>query len=470
MIRVPSLARVPQAPKALLGVANLRGEVLAIVSVRALLGLESGAQDAAARVIVLDDGSHSAVEVDSVEALVIVDSKAIQTRPAELGAEPAERLQGAFALDGGRSAAKILDIDAMLGAAFTRRVRPAPTAGAHSAPSATASSARPAPREAFVTFDVAGQEFALPLGMVEEVVPLPESVTAVPRADAATLGMIPFRDLLLPLVSLRALLGFPAAARLEQRAKIVIASVHGAPVGLVVDRAHAVVAVDPADIEPAPAALVARMAGESRLSAIYRADEGRRLISILAPDRLFREDVMQKLEAAGAAPRPKAANGASVEERKFLVFRLGDDEYALPIENVDEVAAVPETIARVPKTPNFLEGVISLRGEVVPVVDQRRRFEMPKSETREGRRLVVVRTERHRAGLIVDSVSEVLSVPQAAIKPAPDLTGEINRLVSGVAHRARDGRLVLLLEPGELLTRAESEILDAFADKRSGLT
>jgi purine-binding chemotaxis protein CheW len=147
---------------------------------------------------------------------------------------------------------------------------------------------------------------------------------------------------------------------------------------------------------------------------------------------------------------------------KFLVFRLGDDEFGLPVEAVDEVARAPAQITRVPKTPKFLEGVVNLRGEVLPVVDQRRRFDMPKSELPERRRLIVVRSERHRAGLIVDSVSEVLAVAADVVEAAPELTGDITRLIRGVANLEREGRIILLLDPGELLTRAERGILDAF--------
>ncbi len=67
---------------------------------------------------------------------------------------------------------------------------------------------------------------------------------------------------------------------------------------------------------------------------------------------------------------------------------LDDDEFALPIDAVDEVAQVPAQITRVPKTPKFLEGVVNLRGTVLPVIDQRRRFDMPKREQTKGRRLV----------------------------------------------------------------------------------
>ena len=78
------------------------------------------------------------------------------------------------------------------------------------------------------------------------------------------------------------------------------------------------------------------------------------------------------------------------------------------------------------------------------------------------RRLVVVRTERHRAGLIVDSVSDVLRIPAGAVESAPELTDEIARLVRGVINLEQAGRIVLLLDPLELLTRAERGLLDKF--------
>ena len=149
-------------------------------------------------------------------------------------------------------------------------------------------------------------------------------------------------------------------------------------------------------------------------------------------------------------------------EQTFLVFRLGQDEFGLPIDAVDEVGEVPAKITRLPKTPKFLEGVVNLRGEVLPVVDQRRRFEMPSAEHAERRRLVVVRTERHRAALIVDGVSDVLRVPATSIEPAPELTEQIARLVRGVINLDRMQRIVLVLDPAELLTPAERGRLDAF--------
>lgn len=465
VIRLPALARVPQAPKGLLGLANLRGSVLPVASLRGLLGIveADAVAPGAARAVVLDGAAPMALAVDSIEALVTVESDQIETRRAELAARPGERLKGAFAAGG--TVAKILDLAPLIAAAFVQQERARPRhALAEATPEASRAEAAD-DRQRLVSFEVAGQEYAFPLEAVMEVVDAPATLAALPASEELVLGVTPFRDSLLPLLSLRGLLGFGAAGR-TGREKVVVARVGGAAVGLLADRMRTIFPADAALIEKIPPVLAARAGGESKISAIYRGDGGRRLVSLLSPEQLFREDVMQRLNASGAAAKDDSAPvAASGEERQFVVFRLGDDEFGLPIEAVNEVAPVPDQITRLPKAPKFLEGVVNLRGEVLPVVDQRRRFDMPVLEQKGGRRLLVVRTERHRAGLIVDSVSEVLRCFAADIEPAPDLTNESVRLVNGVVNLEKAGRIVLLLDPDELLTRAERGLLDAFQAK-----
>jgi purine-binding chemotaxis protein CheW len=460
VIRIPRTARVPQAPRALIGVANLRGAVLPVVSLRVLLDLE-GEQGAASRAIVLDGGAPVGIVLDSIDGLVTIDAERIETRSAQLSVERGEKLSGAFPLEDGQSAAKILDVQALLAETFARRRSDHPNAArsvmAMHAPEAVAEA-----RETFVTFDVAGQEFALDLGLVQEIIALPGAITAAPRVGKTVAGMMAFREQLLPLVSLRELLGFAPAPVSEVRAKVIVASVGGGLVGLIADRARAVISADPALIDPVPPVIQARSGGEARIKSIYRGEGGRRLVSVLEPEQLFRGDVMKRLGEARDASRPQPQIDEAGEERKFLVFRLGQDEFALPVEAVVEVARAPDRVTRVPKAPKFLEGVINLRGAVVPVIDQRQRFDMPRLDEGDGRRLVVVQTGRHRAGLIVDSVSEVLRTTADAVKEAPDLTEDIARLVNGVVNIEAERRILLILDPAELLTRAERGLLDKF--------
>lgn len=458
VIRMPAVARVPQGPKCLMGLANLRGSVIPVASVRAILGRSEAARTAASRLIVLDSTSPVALAVDEVAALVNVDKSKVSSADAELAAESGEQLKGVFKLDAG--IAKILDIEKLLQQAFKFDVSRRQISA--SAPRAGETKPAEDTRQRLVTFEVAGQEYALNLDVVREIVPAPEELTSIPRSDDVVRGVMAYRDGLLPLLSLRALLGLPTGA--QMREKVLVTSIAGVQVGLVADKTRAIFSVDPNLIEPTPTVLNARAGGETQIKAIYRA-EGGRLVSILAPEQLFREEVMQRL-AQGEGPMKSQAidtsRASQEQDLRFLVFRLGDDEFALPIDAIDEVARVPEQITRLPKTPKFLEGVVNLRGDVLPVVDQRRRFDMPARAANADRRLVVVRTERHRAGLIVDSVSEVLRCGSQAVKPAPDLTGEALALVRSVINLESAQRIVLLLDPQELLSRAERGLLDKF--------
>jgi purine-binding chemotaxis protein CheW len=456
------VARVPQSPKCLLGLANLRGSVLPLISLRLLLGREGGGVAAHPRAVVLQGATPLALAVDAVEAIVAVGPDQVETGQAELAAEPGELLCGAFRVQAGQEYAKILDVPGLLQTAFSQQKRPSRGMQPAGQPLAVHDAAKAeGDRQVLVTFDVAGQEYALALEDVQEILPFPDALATAPRAEAVLLGVASYRDSLLPLLSLRGLLGVPMTGGAEADGKVIVTRAGGALAGLVADRMRAVIRADAALIDPAPAMLAARSGGEARIKAIFRGEGGRRLVSILAPEQLFREDVMRRLGTSSpvAAPRPEQDGPAQGETIPLLVFRLGDEEFGLPISVIDEVARVPETITRVPKTPKFLEGVINLRGEVLPVVDQRKRFDLPAFRG-EGRRLVVVRTERHRAGLIVDSVSEVMRPAAGTIGPAPDLTEEMTRLVSGVINL--EGRLVLLLDPAELLSRAEHRQLDSF--------
>jgi purine-binding chemotaxis protein CheW len=451
IIRVPTVARMPQSPKGLLGLANLRGAIVPIASGRSLLGQADGADASTARAIVLRGATPVALAVDEVAELVAMADSDVET---ELAALPGEVLLGAFRAKNG-AVIKLLDIRALLSAAFVPRARMERSVRQGGAQSLAEDTQTDWPK--LVAFAIAGQEYALPLDTVQEIVAAPALLATVPHSDSVVLGVTGLRDTLLPLLSLRVLLGFGPGAE-PHREKVVIARLRGHRVGLVVDDMRAIFAADESRIDPIPDVLAAHSGGESRIAAIYRGQHG--LVSILSADQIFGDEVMQRLtDSAGA----DANTTAQSETRQYLVFRLGAEEFGLPISAVEEVARVPDQIARVPNTPKFLEGVVNLRGDVVPVVDQRKRFHMPAASDLNARRLVVVRTDRHLAGLIVDSVSEVLRVEEDTIAPPPDLTGEATSLVLGVANLDSQGRIVLLLDPAELLTRAERGLLDKFS-------
>jgi purine-binding chemotaxis protein CheW len=106
-------------------------------------------------------------------------------------------------------------------------------------------------------------------------------------------------------------------------------------------------------------------------------------------------------------------------------------------------------------TPAFVEGIINLRGSVMPIIDQRRRFALPEMAKNDRQRIVVFVVKGVRTGFIVDSVSEVLKVSRAQISEAPDLAGDHDGAVSRVANLVDAKRLILMLDAEKLLSESE---------------
>jgi purine-binding chemotaxis protein CheW len=120
---------------------------------------------------------------------------------------------------------------------------------------------------------------------------------------------------------------------------------------------------------------------------------------------------------------------------------------------------VPDVLIRVPKTPDFIEGVINLRGSVLPVVDQRRRFGLAGIERNDRQRIMVFTIAGVRTGFIVDSVSEVMRIAARVIDGAPKLSDEQQKLIRRVANLEAQKRMVLLLDVDQLLNVREVNAL-----------
>jgi purine-binding chemotaxis protein CheW len=152
------------------------------------------------------------------------------------------------------------------------------------------------------------------------------------------------------------------------------------------------------------------------------------------------------------------------EELKVIVFTLGDEEYGIDVENVRSIERMMP-ITRVPKTPDFVKGVINLRGVVVPIIDLRGRFGLPQTAATDNTRIIMVSSNEMEVGFIVDSAHDVLDVMRDSIEVPPEVVGGIKaKYLSGVAKMAED-RLLILLHLAEVLNRAEIIQLERFGSE-----
>lgn len=146
-------------------------------------------------------------------------------------------------------------------------------------------------------------------------------------------------------------------------------------------------------------------------------------------------------------------------EEQLVVFQLGDETYGIEISAVHEIIRM-QSITKVPRTPEFVEGVINLRGRIVPVIDLHKRFNLPLEEETAHSRIIVVEVKGVTVGMIVDSVSEVLRLPQANIDPPPPaITGGIEtEYLRGIGKW--EERLIILLDLDKVLEKSEYNALE----------
>ncbi len=143
---------------------------------------------------------------------------------------------------------------------------------------------------------------------------------------------------------------------------------------------------------------------------------------------------------------------------QLVTCKLADEEYGVHIHQVQEIVQIPE-ITRIPGMPAFIEGVINLRGRIIPVLDLRRRFGLEVKVGGDASRIIVVEIGGQTVGLVVDSVSEVLRLPQSAIDPIPPTISKVGtEFIAGVGKLEK--KLVILLDLEKILTDLEKTSLD----------
>jgi purine-binding chemotaxis protein CheW len=169
-----------------------------------------------------------------------------------------------------------------------------------------------------------------------------------------------------------------------------------------------------------------------------------------------------------AEGRAKARDRERVELTQMVAFGVGPGDYAIDIMRIKEIIN-PLPVTVVPKAPGFIEGVIELRGAILPIVDVRKRFDLAPSQPTRATKFIIVGLDvgaesaaaRMIVGLVVDRVSEPLRIPKTDVRPAPQLTVGERAFFSGVVHHA--DRMLMVLDVDALLSTGEKQTLSGMA-------
>jgi chemotaxis signal transduction protein len=260
------------------------------------------------------------------------------------------------------------------------------------------------------------------------------------------------------------------AQNIQEDQRIIVVDAEGLVLGLVVDHVHEVLNVPKNLIEPPPRIT---SNGGMELSGVAKLDDGSRLIMLLDVAHLMKD---QKLRDVGNSSRQALEDRKSGEiqeagpgvpelsELQLVTFMLGDEEYGVPISQIQEIDRIAK-ITKVPKAAQFIEGITNLRGEVIPVLDTRKRFELAVKPPDDRTRIIIVDLGGVKTGLVVDSVREVLNLARKDIAPPPEGIGSgiDQRFISGIGKVDAGKRMIVLLDVERILSRQEQAHLAEIA-------
>ena len=252
------------------------------------------------------------------------------------------------------------------------------------------------------------------------------------------------------------------AHNIQEDQRIIVVDADGFVLGLVVDHVHEVLNVPKNLVEPPPHIT---SSGGMELSGVAKLDDGARLIMLLDVAHLMRDQKLREVQNSShlAVEQKKSgelhnsnAGAEELSEVQLVTFMLGEEEYGVPISQIQEIDRLSK-ITKVPKAAQFIEGITNLRGEVIPVLDTRKRFELAVKPSDDRTRIMIVDIGGVKTGLVVDSVREVLSLARKDIAPPPEAIGSggTQQFISGIGKVDAGKRMIVLLDVMRILSRQE---------------
>ena len=486
VVRLPEvLTGIPGAPGAVSGIINLRGNILPLIDLRERLALGPSKHSADTRVIVVRHaGSVTGMIVDKVNEILRVEKHAVNDPPSGLDSRLRALLRGLAHLDEGERVVMILSGEKLLPEA-----RPDPTRELPSLHNIMPAQPRETVRDEeryLVSFHLGDEHYALSISDVSEVVRIGE-IVEMPQSPAYIPGYMALHSSLIPVVDLRLRFGATAekAATLSSPnrdgwlddeidpRRVIVLSSADITFGLLADRVSRVLRVPEKNIMAAPGMLDSSR--EQYIQEIARLDGDRRLLLLLTPSRLFsgeeRKAVQTPAEESEGIPGTtgSTAEAESGTERQVVCFGIEDEEYGVDIDQVREISYFG-SVTVVPNAPAYVCGIVNLRGDVLPVIDLRLLFGHERRNAEEQKCVIVLEHDGTRTGLLVDEVSEVVSIPEHVIEPAPVSlsSGTMGDFADGIAVLDTGERTITLLDIGRVLLHASGKELSESAAAGTG--
>ncbi len=456
IIPLQDVTTVPRTPEYFLGIINLRGEVISIVDMRKRFGLGSQEPTADTRVVViLTNGILIGMIVDRINAIESLVPGSIQAAPPLAALEQKKFISGSFKLASNKILLilfheKLIDeknfiIDQDI--KFNQEV-------IETQIEKKEDWVREIP---LVSFKIGKEHYTIESGHVEEIIFLPE-VTAVPDMDDIVEGIFYLRESVVPIIRLGERIGLgPVRATEDSQVIILKSSLFGIKIGLIVDDISEIFFIKEDELVNAPININKTQSEHLKGVFKYKREAENLIIMLLNLEKLFSEEDQDRLKELDQISKQEEQEKREIETAMgILEFMIAEERYAIRVAQTNEIIRNTVTVP-VPKSPQFIKGIINLRGDVISIVDLSLLVDKKRRELTKDGRILIVNSENETAGLMVEKVIGIRKVMLSSFEPPSDLLKQKgNIFIEGIGKMEDSGEIVVLMDIETTLLQAQT--------------
>ncbi|OQY06910.1 MAG: hypothetical protein B6I28_05965 [Fusobacteriia bacterium 4572_132] len=441
IIRIPTITQLPLAPKYVEGIINLRGEVVSVISLRDKFGIEKLEKNDQERIVIVIKGNALyGLRVDKMHGVINIEKEDISKAGSNESEFVNEVIKYKSEIYMNLDLNKVLDI----------KINQISDKKLEQKGKKEKVKVNIEEEEKFVTFQLDKEKYAIKINCVKEIIRFKEP-KKMPTDSEYFMGVIKLRDEILPIADFRIQLGVDSR-KIDEFTKVVVIESNGISVGYIVDRIDEVLSFPKSKILIPPAYIKAQ--GSEEISAIIKAGENK-ILMVLDPNKILTkadEKVAEKEQNRNIKEKLDENKLKMLETSQFIVFELEKTFYGVEIEKIQEINRL-ENVMKIPKSADFVEGIINLRGEVIPVVNLRKKFKIEEIEKTDFTRIIIGEINKKKIGFVVDNVREVLRVEKRKLSDISNFEVEKTELINSVYKKGE--KMILMLNFDKLLDVSE---------------
>ena len=444
---------IPRTPDYFLGIINLRGEVISILDMRRRFGVEFSEVTEESRIIVIhSQGCKLGMMVDKISSIVTLQNSAVQSASKFVSSEKQQYIAGSYRLPD-EEILLLLDHEKLIDENDFYIEQDVKGAVEH-VKALAEEQVELVPEIFMVGFAIGRERFAIESLKVEEIIQMPE-ITPVPEMDSFVEGIFHLRESVIPVIRLGQRMDVNSKP-VDESCPVIIVQIDGVKVGLIVDMITEVYLIKETDIIEPPITLNQKQLDQLRGVIRLEREDKTQIVMLLKLEKLFsfeEHDVLKDLEAHEETSDEVV--GQREDEVPILEFVLDQEKYAIEVASANEIIPVRE-IVPVPKSPEYIRGVINLRGDVISVIDLPKLVENEDYEFSEKTKILIVDTGSEVAGLIVEEVVGIRKVLLSSFEPPSDLLRQRgNVFIRGMSKDDKTDAIVVLMDIANTLAQAQ---------------